>query len=215
MSTITILQKLSIASAGAVLVGLGTVSSAQAFSFTESGDAGQTLSTAQRLAGGITQIRGNYQSNNADLYSFLWNGGTFAANTLGSSVLDPQLFLFNSQGLGVIGNDDNMGTLQSNFSLALSPGLYYLGISGYDYDPVSIAGYIFTDNFPGVETPTRTGGAFPLSDWNGYMVSSSGAYQINISETASESVPEPTSILGLLTSGVMGCIWKSKQKKKA
>ncbi|MFB2892112.1 DVUA0089 family protein [Aerosakkonemataceae cyanobacterium BLCC-F50] len=212
MAISTMMKKLSMATAGAAVVALGVVGSAQAATFRESGDAGQTLDTAQNVGGGITQILGNYQNSNADLFSFLWNGGAFSATA--SASFDTQLFLFNSEGRGVIANDDDISIGGgSRIATTLSQGLYYLGISGYNNDPVSRGGSIFTDNWSGVQTPTGSGGASPLSGWTGG--GSNGSYQINISETA--SVPEPASTLGLLVLGSLGAgsMLKRKQQQKA
>ncbi|WP_373525386.1 hypothetical protein [Nostoc sp.] len=53
MFNVNFLTNLSLATVGAAVIGLGVAGTAQAATFTEMGDAGSTLSTAQNLPGGI------------------------------------------------------------------------------------------------------------------------------------------------------------------
>ncbi|NES82734.1 MAG: hypothetical protein F6K10_15745, partial [Moorea sp. SIO2B7] len=192
MSISSFVKKVSMGSAGAAFIALGIAGTAQAATFNEVGDAGQTLGTAKSLGNGITQINGTRDGDDPDLYSFFWNGGTFSADTLGSSLFDTQLFLFDSDGLGVIANDDGgfpfPDVFRSGFSINLSQGLYYLGITEFNSDPFSSGGTIFAGGFGSDQTPTGPGGALPLNGWSAASTSG-GSYQINISGTA--AVPEP------------------------
>ena len=65
------------------------------FNLLEIGDAGETLATAQAVGGNVTTIVGNIVRDNADPFSFHWNGGALTLDTVGSNA-DTQLFLFNS-----------------------------------------------------------------------------------------------------------------------
>jgi hypothetical protein len=189
MSTSTLVKKLSIA-AGVAVIALGTTVKVQAATFTESGDAGQTFSSAQNVGGGIDVIQGNVSSNSdADLFSFSWGGGLFNATTLGGASFDTMLQLFSSSGTILTQNDDSAGTLQSTLNVALAAGNYFLGISSWP-------------NYP---TSSPTGPNYGT----GY---SSGRYSISLNHETT-SVPEPASTLGLLALGTLGAGSMLKRKK--
>lgn len=208
-----LVEKLSVAIVGGAIIALGGAGTAQAFSFTESVDAGETLGTAQVVNTQLpetvlTSIIGSTSSeDNADLFKiFLSAGQTFSATTEGGASFDTQLFLFNADGFGVEANDDtDINSFQSTLPLSgFSPthsGIYYIGISGYDYDPVSSEGLIFPNaSFEGVEGPTGPGGESPLAGFAGDGVPPEfGSYTITI--TGAQAVPEPSSILSLLAFG--------------
>ena len=221
----TFRKKLSMATAGAAFITLGAMGVAQAqVTISENGDAGQTLDTAQQIPSGaatLNSIVGTISSpEEADLFSFfIQDPAAFSATTVGgvpnNSLVDTQLFLFNSDGNGVYANDD---ALEGSFASTLpagnqfsptQPGVYFLGISAYDNDPVSAGGEIFPegepDPFTGFRTvvvgPTGPGGGSPLTnfDGNGDEI---GSYEISL--TGVNAVPEPSSVLGFLTIGVFG-----------
>jgi hypothetical protein len=192
MTTSTLLKKLSVATAGAALIALGIGGTAQAATFTESGDAGQTLNTAQNVGGGINVIQGNiFFPNDADLFSFSWGGGLFNATTVGGANFDTILQLFDFSGTLLTQNDDSQGTLGSTLNQFLDAGNYFLGISSFA-------------NFAS-SGPTYSNNGF-----------SSGSYSISLSQPTS-SVPEPGSVLGLLALGGLGAgsVLKRKQQQKA
>lgn len=127
----------------AVLVCWGATAlfaSAQAQTYTESGDAGQTLATAQTVPGGVTTINGTLNvSGDVDLYKLTFSTAasvTFHATSAG----DPNLILFDSAGHGLWGDDDAGGGpsgLDSQITWTVAPGTYYLAygnnnIYGYD-----------------------------------------------------------------------------------
>ncbi len=167
---------------------------ARAMTFTESGDAGETLATAQAVGSGTTLINGNLATGTADLFSFLWNGGDFTAQTTGPS-FDTQLFIFDASGFGVVADDDSGSGLLSALTTPLASGLYYLGISEFDYDPISAGGRIFDTSF-GTSGPTGPGGASPLAGWDQFAIDGGGSYNIEISATA--AVPTPALLPGLI-----------------
>jgi hypothetical protein len=150
----------------------------------ETGDAGDLLPGAQDLtSGGVTQIDGNFaNSSDVDLYRLcLPGGGSFSASTVGGSVVDTQLFLFDSSGRGVYGNDDDGSSRQSTLPAGdpLTPeaaGEYYLAVAPYNRDPNSDAGPIFASLGP-VLAPTGIGGEQPVSGWSG-RVSGMGPYRV-------------------------------------
>jgi len=150
---------------------------------TELGDAGDRLHTAQAPCqpGPLTAISGTFGAGDVDLYRiFVADPGSFSAATCGGSSLDTQLFLFDLNGLGVVGNDDTCAA-QSTLTNALvtSPGVYYLGISEYNRDPASLGGAIFGTATSGQTPPSGPGGALPLNGWAG-PATSTGAYTITL-----------------------------------
>jgi hypothetical protein len=150
----------------------------------ETGDAGDLLPAAQDLRSeGVTQIDGNFANrSDVDLYRLcLPGGGSFSASTVGGSLVDTQLFLFDSSGLGVYGNDDDGSSLQSTLPAGdpLTPqaaGEYYLAVAPYNRDPNSNAGPIFASVGP-VLAPTGVGARGPVSGWSG-RVGGMGPYRV-------------------------------------
>jgi hypothetical protein len=191
------------------------ISALSAATFTEIGDAGQTLGSAQiinTLPGGtsLTAIFGTMEGSGADLFQiFLTGGQTFSATTVNNTTFfDSQLFLFNSTGIGIYANDDDpnnppQSTLPSGISFTPSAsGIYYLAISGSGYLPQSSGGFIFPvsggllDQTGGTQNavgPTGPGGASALSAWSSAS-SETGSYEIDLTGAqfvSSSAVPEP------------------------
>jgi hypothetical protein len=179
----------------------------------EVGDAGDLTGTAQDASGAaVDTITGTVASGaDADLYRFFWGGGVFSATTVGTTgtLSDTQLYLFDDAGMGITGNDDAVG-LRSSIGASIAAGFYYLGISGFDFDPESAGGEIFTDNFGGEATPTGPGGPGPLTGWGGS--SSSGTYTIVLSTTT--ATPEPISLV-LFGSGVAAMAVRRRKRRAA
>lgn len=208
---------------------VGMAVAAAADTITEAGDAGDMPATAQTGgAGAITLITGTLGGfDDADMYAiYIFDVNAFSANTdhAGTAVFDTQLFLFTSTGLGVFANDDiaNGGnaynprsTLTTNGTYKpAAPGLYYLAISGWDRDPHSAGGPIFTDdtNYTGVVGPTGAGGASPISGWdgNGNLNGGVGAYAIML--TGAQAVPEPgTALLMFATAAAFRLLLRARR----
>ncbi len=202
---------------------------ARAQIWTEVGDAGQLVTTAQQVQVGalapVNTISGNIALlADVDLYLiFIPNPALFSATTAGQigTLTDTQLFLFTDIGFGVRFNDDVIAAnLRSTIpvgSLAgFQPGHYLLGISAFNNDPVSPGGQdIFPDTKVGVFGATGAGGGPPLS--GGVLTPGTGATgTYNIALTgATGVVPEPASIT-LLGSGALGLLayaWRRRNRQ--
>ena len=156
--------------AAASFTALGSISQAQ--TYTEVGDAGDTLATAQTVTGpsgtAISSISGSFGSTgtDADLYVInISSPTTFSASTnnattntaftsggLTAGPLDTALFLFNASGVEIATNDDTAtgtgnvvtSTLAAGDALyaSLPAGKYYLGISISGNEPVNSVGQL-------------------------------------------------------------------------
>jgi hypothetical protein len=172
---------------------------AHAQAVTEVGDAGSLPATAQAIPGAVDSITGTLDTlDQEDLYGVCLAGGqTFSASTLGSDIADTQLFLFDATGRGVYANDDSVDSLQAVFpaGISLAPeqgGVYYLGISSFDADPVSAAGPIFGGEVfiddVRYYVPAPPGGDAPVTDWT-LFGTYTGGYQVQLTGTTAGCAP--------------------------
>lgn len=198
--------------------------SAQAATFTEVDNAGQSLLTAQDVGVNINAILGRLNTTtDVDLYKLNLNAGLFAATTVRNVTnnLDTMLWLFDTKGKGIVGNDDSSNTSQSTIIANLNAGTYYLGISNYDLQPTSSLGFIFDYSSLTQRTQllpaTGLGSSAPLTDiWqvgiNGTNPRGTGLYRIllNQSTVEAKSVPEPDVFWSLAIFGLGGLysFWK-------
>ncbi len=152
----------------------------------------------------------------------------FSAQTVpvtSSGVPDTELFLFDSNGIGVYGNDDASGSsalsclpsadsgnpcFSSRNGLGpTAPGIYYLAITRSMNLPMSDLGYIFsfaTFSTDVVGPDTTMGGADAVTGWDGGVNTSPDfsltQYDIIITDSpATTATPEPAT-LPLLTAAV-------------
>jgi hypothetical protein len=154
----------------------------------EAGDAAGIPATAQSAtgSGALTRITGRITHvNDDDLFKVcLTGGGAFSAEVvprpLVENFLDPQLFLFDHRGRGVYANDDRgpfdtpddadyFPRLPARHALTpTAAGVYYLGISNFDNDPVSPRGDVFEQALLSTDIvgPSELGGSRPVYDWN-------------------------------------------------
>ncbi|MEL6381739.1 MAG: hypothetical protein AAFQ89_04570 [Cyanobacteria bacterium J06626_18] len=112
-------------------------------------------------------------------------GTSFSASTVGETAVDTALFLFDANGLGVIGNEDSAGTFQSTLPVQeiSEAGTFYLGLSSFANRPVSAEGEIFPPFNPSDPSsfldlqPTGPGAGLPLAGYTNSGLES-GAYTI-------------------------------------
>lgn len=181
------------------------------------GDAGDLPTTAQVTTGiGVLDaISGRLNSSFADIDMFailIPDPAAFSATTISprTELFDTQLLLFDSQGLGVIVNDDTDG-LAGEFHATIplgsvtAAGLYFLAI-GLPFDvALSANGSIFPDAPWGdaLLGPTGAGGGLRLTGWDTSIRLTdpfdSEVYEIRLTGAqfvqAAAPVPEPSSVV--------------------
>lgn len=193
--------------AAVALATLTSAGSAHAQAYMESGDAGQTLSTAASTGSGgaLTSVSGTLTGvNDADLYRiFIANPATFSATiststsaVYGAGALDTSLFLFDLNGRAIIANDDASGlTVQSALpAFSGMGGIYLLGISLSGNEPInSVNQTLFTQSTTPTDVRTANSGLSPAT-FNSFnsnaAFADSGPYGLSL--TGVTAVPEPS-----------------------
>jgi hypothetical protein len=206
------------------------VNPAHAVNWTETGDAGDLLGTAQEPTGSgpLRNIYGTVSTNtDVDLYRiFISDPTSFSASvTSTSGNFDSVLALFNEGGFGIYGNDDsrlgdhNAGLPAGSFLGPQAPGWYYLAVFGLDTTPTSGNGFT-PDHYIGPEVASPftqvfgasgPGGASPLTGWApidpANVVSINEEYRLRLSGTMVSAVPEPETYAMLLAGlGLIGAM---------
>lgn len=171
-----------------LIASLALISSANAATYVEKGDAGYSVLTSQFVAKNTNKITGTLKgTDSVDVFAFNWTGGIFTATT--SSNFDPMLFLFNSTGTKLAFNDDTFG-LQSHIGLNLNKGKYLLGVNQYRHNyGGNIAGFAGAPSF----------------------TAPNGNYTISLNRAVDGQVPEPAS-LGLLGVAALGVAFARRRK---
>ena len=219
---------------------LGTLALATATldaqTYTELGDAGQTLGTAQNtgVVGGQTlnTVFGTIgTAGDADLFRITLNAPTtFSATTTfgGTTTLDTALFLFNNLGQAIYTNDDVSGSsLQStlpggtSFTMSLAAGTYYIAISLSGNEPINLNGQLlFAAYINGSSSSVRgaAAGVNPstMSGFNGATsFAETGAYRIDFTGT-STAVPEPsTTAFCFVAAGAAAVAVRRRRKSRS
>jgi PEP-CTERM motif len=174
------------------VVALLSAGQAAAVTINEAGDSGETLATAQSIAGPVASIVGNLTTipgagdsapdvDDIDLYR-LFISDTAAFSVTVTSALsgdnDGQLFLFNSNGALAVENDDGPSGLVPELTAGIltgfAPGTYFLAYNVFNSDPAFTAGV--------------------LSGWNRFSNPvQGGAYTLTITGANGQvaAVPEP------------------------
>ena len=213
-----------------------------AANYTETGDAGDLLSTAQvvissdgtttmplnTLSGALTLTNGISDSDAFAIY--ISSPSAFSASMLnfvpGANNFDSQLMLFNSQGLGVYENDDapGGGSSQSDLPSGTSlmsmqaAGVYYLVVSGsgrYAIDGTSsTTNLIFPNYTDGTTDPTGVYG--PNGNAGalaGYTGNSSEAGNYVIALTGASFIPEPSTYACILAGAAsLGFVMRARRR---
>ncbi len=180
---------------------LVTASGARAQVWTETGDAGDLIATAQATVGTgpITTINGDLSSPaDVDVYCVqipvVPPAGLPLVQLQCAVTQGPNVWLFDATGNGVFsGATCSAGAktiLAPNVSLA--PGTYYIAVSYYGVDPQAGAGAIWLSGPPSQRAPDGPGAAGPLTGWAGTpVVTGINPYQIRLSFTSYCGAPTP------------------------
>ena len=177
--------------AAALAITLGTFAApSMAALWSEVGDAGQTLASAQITggSGALTTIQGAIQNDaDVDLYCIRITDATqFSASLLCTTFSQNDLWLFRSNGTGVEGNDACQFSFVSLTSSFVSvAGTYYLAISADGADAFGSAGNLWlSPAVTGPRAPDGPGAATPLINWTGASHAFNTTYSVNLSGCA-------------------------------
>jgi hypothetical protein len=226
MQGIKTTMKLMATAAVAGCVMMSGNQAASAASFAEPADAGLLPASAAdtTIVGAVgagpsrlDRITGFFGDGDiADLFKIkLDTASNFSALVQGiasTPVNDPQIFLFDQNGVGLFANDDGGGGLIARIQTFLQAGTYYLGISKYDTDPLNSDGIqIFPDTPFSALLPPNVANA-TLASWG--SGSTSGVnYEVIL---AADAVPTPALLPGLVGLGLgMRRKRKAMNSKKA
>jgi len=203
MPTPTELPRLPRAVQFAALLVLLTVSQARAQVWSETGDAGSTVPTAQGTIGNgpLTGIQGNLASpTDVDLYCIKLSSVPPAGAPLVQfqCVVNqgPNVWLFDATGKGVLTNSTCSGGNKTIVApnVSLLPGNYYVGVSYTGVDPQSSSGAIWNTSVSGQHAPDGPGAAGTLTTWAGTPnVQPVNPYSMTLSFMAYCDSPVPTS----------------------
>jgi len=236
MTTSTMMKKLSIATAGAACIALGTTGAAQAATFFEKGDAGDFLNSVAQVAevgpgetldsiAGFLSSYSSGESHDIDMFQVKLKKGFFSASTRTGPISGSRsLFLFDANGLAIAANKGN-GVVAALQGTLVEAGTYFLGIgSGLNFDWRNSVGSIFTDSDMATPEFGATGsgaGKPPTSVGRGgkvtggdYIIAIRNGNDAAIKNDTTQPVPEPASVLGLVAVGALGAGSARKRKKK-
>ncbi len=183
--------------------------------FTETGDAGQTLATAEVVPAADTLIDGTIATGNpsdADLYKIsLTSSSTYTFSTVNAYTdaggVDTELSLFSSTGTAIFENDDASGTTtDSKITATLAAGTYYIGVSSSGNEAVNSNNQVlFVGLSQSGDTTAQRGpasGVNPTTEFNfnsnNYDTTTTGQYQIGITA----AVPEPSTWAAFVLGGI-------------
>ena len=209
---------------GSILTALVCGSAIAGPDWTEVGDAGSFVATAQTPlgVGAISSISGTLGGEGSagdfeDMYIIQVDAPTSFRLELLNPNFDAQLFVFNitlaGGGLGLLANDNadantdaplltNLPTDGSNAVLDL-PGVYAVAVAGAGRNPVSNSGLIFDFASPteisGADGP---GGLLRHTGWVGE--GAVGAYAIDLQGVDFAKIPSPAGFV-MLGAGVLAC----------
>ncbi len=148
------------------------------------GDAGDLPETAQSTGNQVLQvIIGQLDVDDVDMFAIqIDDPAAFSATTVGGADFDTQLWLFDSNGKGVVFNDDS-GGLQSRIDNSTGcitqPGVYYLAISRYNRDAVGCDSGLIWNNSPfsTIRCPDGPESTSRVNGWTG-STPAAGQYRI-------------------------------------
>lgn len=224
----TLVKKLSMAAAGAAFAALSAGGAAQAIIINETSDFGDSVGTEFILPAGTTEVLGtNFGFEDGDLFRFAYDALTTATLGLDFVTGDANLILFNGAGNPLFGDDDRGPGLDSEITFTFAPGEYLVGVGRNNFAGFDADGNKIIDNDTGLCSPGADCNPAGVLAFVGSESGNTGGdptdyrltFSIPTSGIGSEPtpVPEPASLLGLLTVGALGAgsALKRKQGQKA
>jgi hypothetical protein len=192
-------QPVTTAIFGALLLMISTPLHAATWS--EVGDAGDLLLTSQSTIGAspLSTITGTLPTDaDVDLFKIQITdkNSFYAAIQPLAAIADPDIWLFDSSGIGIAHNATVQGGACSITSaLVPSNGTYYLGVSSSGALAQSAGGDIWNGgNFAGQYAPDGAGAAQPLTGWGGTPMNDLMNYSITLTGADfATPAPEPSS----------------------
>ena len=170
---------------------------ANAQSFVEIGDAGDTLGTTQSVGAGIDEITGSTNFVVSDFFD-LFEATFDSAVTLSvSSNFDSELLILDPSGFGVASDDDSGAGLDALVNLSAGSYLIGLGTNATGYLDGTNELILFNDNSTNIGDVSKFGPLIGSSDLG--FADESGSYTISFS---SSTVPEPS----LTFLGIGACV---------
>jgi hypothetical protein len=184
------------------LFALTFASRAQAQNWTETGDAGDLVATAQSTAGNgpLVTLDGSLASaTDVDVYCVHLTSVPFANFPIVQIQCaqndGPNVYLFDAAGNGRFVNETCSGGVKNMIAPAasLTVGTYYLAVSYTGYGPQSAGGSIWVPGLPGQRVPDGPGAAGTLTGWAGTpVVAPLNPYHISVKFMGYCEQPTPT-----------------------
>ena len=214
------------ATVGASLMALSAGGAAQAIIVTETTDFGNSVGTEFILPEGTTEVLGtNFGAEDGDLFRFAYDTLTTATLSLDFFTGDANLLLFNGAGNPLFGDDDGGPGFDSEITFTFNPGEYLVGVGRNNFAGFDASGNEIIDNDHDLcATNSSCNDAGILAFVDSEFGSTGGTphdYRLTFSvptsgvSPESESVPEPTAILGLLALAGVGTATLKRQQRTA
>jgi hypothetical protein len=177
-------------------------SAAHAQVWTETGDAGDLLATAQATlgVGPLYSINGSLASaTDADVYCVRLTSVPPAGLPLiqlqCTVINGPNVWLLDATGKGVFTNQTCSGGNKTILapSVSLATGTYYVAVSYSGFDPQSATGAMWIPLLAGQRPPDGPGAALPLASWAGNaMVQPINPYHLSLANMGYCAAAVPT-----------------------
>ncbi|QQS10264.1 MAG: DVUA0089 family protein [Phycisphaerales bacterium] len=191
------------------VMGLALVAGARGSIWVESSDAGALPSLDQMTigVGSLDSIEGMLTDrSDVDMFRITITNTSLFTAMVTSTSQDTQLYLFTTDGHGVVMNDDDPtggGSLQSRVDGAYVPslGTYLLAITRYNRDPRDSNGRSLWRDTPynTIRQPDGPGKNSVITSWSTTTAGTGGAYTIAMTGASFAVAPSPGSLalLGL------------------
>ncbi len=185
-------RSLRVAAFGILALVLAAAPAAFAQTWTETGDAGDLVGTAQSTigTGALMNIAGVLSGHgDVDVYcvhlTSVPPAGLPLVSVACAAHADPTPYLFDAAGMGINTNMTCAGGLKQAVApyYSLAPGLYYVAIAAGDWLPQSAGGSIWQMLYSGPMAPNGPGAGSPLTGWVGpSSVTAPAAYTLILNQ---------------------------------